>query len=38
MQRAETMGSLLKSVTSILIFTYFGITIIAELGYLHRAL
>jgi small-conductance mechanosensitive channel len=32
-QRAETMGSLLKSVTSILIFTIFGITIIAELGY-----
>ena len=32
-QRAETMGSLLKSVTSIMIFTIFGITIIAELGY-----
>jgi small conductance mechanosensitive channel len=32
-QRAETMGSLLKSVTSIVIFTIFGITIIAELGY-----
>ena len=32
-QRAETMGSLLKSIASILIFTIFGITIIAELGY-----
>jgi small-conductance mechanosensitive channel len=32
-QRAETMGSLLKSVTSIAIFTVFGITAIAELGY-----
>jgi small-conductance mechanosensitive channel len=32
-QRAETMGSLLKSVASIVIFTIFGITIIAELGY-----
>jgi small conductance mechanosensitive channel len=32
-QRAETMGSLLKSVTSIVIFTVFAITVIAELGY-----
>ncbi len=32
-QRAETMGSLLKSITSIVIFTVFGITAIAELGY-----
>ena len=33
MQRAETMGSLLKSVASIVIFTIFGITRWAELGY-----
>ncbi len=32
-QRAESMGSLLKSITSIVIFTIFGITAIAELGY-----
>ena len=32
-QRAETMGSLLKSVASIVIFTVFAITVIAELGY-----
>ena len=32
-QRAETMGSLLKSVTSIVLFTVFGITALAELGY-----
>ncbi len=32
-QRAETMGSLLKSITSITVFTVFGITAIAELGY-----
>ncbi len=32
-QRAETMGSLLKSISSIVIFTVFGITAIAELGY-----
>jgi moderate conductance mechanosensitive channel len=32
-QRAETMGSLLKSVTSIVIFTVFGITAVAQLGY-----
>jgi small-conductance mechanosensitive channel len=32
-QRAETMGSLLKSVTSITVFTVFAITAIAELGY-----
>ena len=32
-QRAETMGSLLKSVTSILIFTVTAITAIAEVGY-----
>jgi moderate conductance mechanosensitive channel len=32
-QRAETMGSLLKSVTSIVIFTVLAITVIAELGY-----
>ena len=32
-QRAETMGSLLKSIVSIVIFTIFGITAIAELGY-----
>jgi small-conductance mechanosensitive channel len=32
-QRAETMGSVLKSVTSIVIVTVFGITAIAELGY-----
>ena len=32
-QRAETMGSLLKSVSTIVIFTVFGITAIAELGY-----
>jgi small-conductance mechanosensitive channel len=32
-QRAETMGSLLKSVTSVVIVTVFVITAIAELGY-----
>jgi moderate conductance mechanosensitive channel len=32
-QRAETMGSLLKSVASIVVFTIFGITAIAQLGY-----
>jgi moderate conductance mechanosensitive channel len=32
-QRAETMGSLLKSVTSVVLFTVFGITALAELGY-----
>jgi len=32
-QRAETMGSLLKSVTSIVVFTVFAIMAIAELGY-----
>jgi small conductance mechanosensitive channel len=32
-QRAETMGSLLKSIASIVVFTIFGITAIAELGY-----
>ncbi len=32
-QRAETMGSLLKSIASIVIFTVTGITVIAELGY-----
>ena len=32
-QRAETMGSLLKSVASIVIFTVFGITAVAQLGY-----
>jgi small conductance mechanosensitive channel len=32
-QRAETMGSLLKSVTSVVLFTVFGITVLAELGY-----
>ena len=32
-QRAQTMGSLLKSIASIVIFTIFGITAIAELGY-----
>ena len=32
-QRAETMGSLLKSVATIVVFTVFGITAIAELGY-----
>jgi len=32
-QRAETMGSLLKSIASIMVFTIFGITAIAELGY-----
>jgi moderate conductance mechanosensitive channel len=32
-QRAETMGSLLKSIASIVIFTITGITAIAELGY-----
>ena len=32
-QRAETMGSLLKSITSIVIFTVFGITAVAQLGY-----
>ena len=32
-QRAETMGSLLKSIASIVVFAIFGITAIAELGY-----
>jgi small conductance mechanosensitive channel len=32
-QRAETMGSLLKSIASIVVFTIFGITAIAQLGY-----
>jgi moderate conductance mechanosensitive channel len=32
-QRARTMGSLLKSVTSIVVFTIFVITGIAEIGY-----
>jgi moderate conductance mechanosensitive channel len=32
-QRAETMGSLLKSVASIVVFAVFAITAIAELGY-----
>ncbi|MGZ4476597.1 MAG: mechanosensitive ion channel family protein [Nocardioides sp.] len=32
-QRAEAMGSLLKSITSIVIFTITGITAIATLGY-----
>ena len=32
-QRAETMGSLLKSVATIVVATVFGITAIAELGY-----
>ncbi|MEP7090824.1 MAG: mechanosensitive ion channel family protein [Nocardioidaceae bacterium] len=32
-QRAETMGSLLKSIASIVVFTVFGITAVAELGY-----
>jgi small-conductance mechanosensitive channel len=32
-QRAETMGSLLRSVASIVVFTVFAITAIAELGY-----
>jgi small conductance mechanosensitive channel len=32
-QRAETMGSLLKSVASIMVFTVFVITAVAELGY-----
>jgi len=32
-QRSETMGSLLKSIASIVIFTITGITAIAELGY-----
>jgi moderate conductance mechanosensitive channel len=32
-QRAKTMGSLLKSITSIVIFTIAGITAIAEIGY-----
>ena len=32
-QRAETMGSLLKSVASIVVFTVFAIMAIAELGY-----
>ena len=32
-QRAETMGTLLKSITSIVIFAVVGITAIAELGY-----
>ncbi len=32
-QRAQTMGSLLKSIASIVVFTVFGITAVAELGY-----
>jgi small conductance mechanosensitive channel len=32
-QRAEAMGSMLKSITSIVVFTIFGITAIADLGY-----
>jgi moderate conductance mechanosensitive channel len=32
-QRAETMGSLLKSVASIVVFAVVGVTAIAELGY-----
>ncbi len=32
-QRAEAMGSLLKSIVSIVIFIIFGITAVAELGY-----
>jgi small conductance mechanosensitive channel len=32
-QRAQTMGSLLKSITSIAIFTITGITMMAELGF-----
>jgi len=32
-QRAETMGSLLKSIASVVILTIFGITVIAELGF-----
>src|SRR3954452_1644385 len=32
-QRAKTMGSLLKSISSIVIFTIFGIMAISELGY-----
>jgi small-conductance mechanosensitive channel len=32
-QRAETMGSLLRSIASITVFTIFGITAVAELGY-----
>jgi small-conductance mechanosensitive channel len=32
-QRAETMGSLLKSVSSVTILVVFGITAVAELGY-----
>jgi small-conductance mechanosensitive channel len=32
-QRAETMGSLLKSIASIVVFTVFAIMVIAELGY-----
>jgi small conductance mechanosensitive channel len=32
-QRSETMGSLLKSITSIVIFAVTGITVIAQLGY-----
>jgi moderate conductance mechanosensitive channel len=32
-QRAETMGSLLKSIATIVVFTVFGITAVAELGY-----
>jgi small conductance mechanosensitive channel len=32
-QRAQTMGSLLKSIASIVIFTITGITAIAEIGY-----
>jgi small-conductance mechanosensitive channel len=32
-QRAETMGSLLKSIASIVVFTVFGITALAQLGY-----
>jgi small conductance mechanosensitive channel len=32
-QRAETMGSLLKSIATIVVYTVFGITAIAEIGY-----
>ena len=32
-QRAETMGSLLKSVASIVVFTVFAITALAQIGY-----
>ncbi len=32
-QRAETMGSLLKSIASVVILTIFAITVIAELGF-----